>query len=44
MNELENSLKFVHMTYIQQLVETIEKVVNNKKELELCTRILSYIL
>lgn len=43
-SDLEKSLKFVHMTYIQQIVGVLERLVTQKRDLELCTRILVFIL
>ena len=42
--ELENSLKFVHMIYIHKLIHYVYFYIKNNQELELCTRIIVYIL
>ena len=43
-SELENSLKFVHISYIEKILYYLKFYVENNINLELSSRILKYIL
>ena len=43
-NELEDSLKFIHNNYIENILNYINFYISNNKEIDICSRILHFIV